>query len=481
MWWALDPKKCDALETFSLVAPSPHKIRWFFAFAHRRGYDIRRIDVKTVFLHSPINRQKYTFVPKGLQICGKTNLLKFKKAEYGLAISPLLRFTTFTIELRTLGFRQSAREPCLLYKNSGTTTTLILVYVDDVLLPENSLSKIEATISDLKTKFLVKELGFPETYEGFEVEKSEQGDALILHQRTYTCTFLDMFLPENQRGIWNTLINTFGNFSKSISNEVPLSASILYWSIIGMLYYYANGTRPDILFAVNYLSRVQSRPKNIHWILLQQVLQYIESTKDLALTFHSSESSICAYIDADFASDYTFSSTKLIHANMSDQWNPESVCKWDLQTEIYEKRKSTLGCLIQAYGNSVAWVCRKQLAITTSTTEAEFVAMAESLSLIIFLKEITMEISQQAMPLIEVYEDSISTATLLRLIFHHRKLKHLALQILRVKELIWKKEIEIVPVSTLHQISDILTKPLQTNAFLHLRPRLLRTKTWYNI
>ncbi len=302
--WPLDPEKYDTSETFSPVAP-PYIIRWFFAFSHCHKFHIRQLDVKTAFLHSPINKEKYTFVSKGLNICEKSNLLKLKKAAYGLAISPLLWFRTFTSELKNHGFHQSLREPCLLYKKSVTTTTVVLVYVDDLLLVGNNLHEINSTINNIKTKFLVKEFGFPETYVGFEVEKLDQEGTLKLHQQTYANTFLDMFLPENQRGTRSTSINTFGNFPRSEMSLEQLASSIPYRSIIGTLYYYANRTRPDILFAVNYLSRMQSKPKNIHWTLLQQLLRYIDSTKDLGLTFTSSESSICAYVDADFASDYT--------------------------------------------------------------------------------------------------------------------------------------------------------------------------------
>ncbi len=51
---SLDLEKYDPAETFLPVAP-PYTIRWFFTFAHRNSYEIRQIDVKTTFLHSPIN------------------------------------------------------------------------------------------------------------------------------------------------------------------------------------------------------------------------------------------------------------------------------------------------------------------------------------------------------------------------------------------------------------------------------------------
>ncbi len=254
-----------------------------------------------------------------------------------MAISPLLWFTTFTRELKALGFRQSLWEPCLLYKLSEVTTVLVLVYVDDVLIARNNLPEINSTIHSLKTKFLVKELGFPETYDGFEVEKSEKEGILTLHQRTYARTFLNMFLPENQRGSRSTPINTFGNFPKSETSEEPLTQSIPYRSITGTLYYYANGTCPDILFEVNYLSRVQSKSRNIHWTLLQQVLRYIDSTKNLELMFCSSEPDICEYVDADFASDYTTSDSD--HQNMDKhlQLTTEFLLETDLQAEVHGK------------------------------------------------------------------------------------------------------------------------------------------------
>ncbi len=227
-------------------------------------------------------------------------------------------------------------------------------------------------------------------------------------------------------------MNMFGNFPKSETSEEPLLLSIPYRSIIGTLYYYANGTHRYILFAVNYLSRVQARPRNIHWMLLQQVLRYIDTTRELGLTFRSTSADTCAFVDADFASDYSSIPSDQTSHNQLRLLQEEQISDCTLKAEIYDRHKSTTGCVIQAYGNTIAWLCRKQPAITTSMMEADFVVVAESSSLILFLRQLMAEVSTvEDTPPIRVYEDNISTATLHKSIFHHGRLKHLAPRILK--------------------------------------------------
>ncbi len=132
-----DTEQYDIAETFSSVAP-PYVIRWFFAYTHKHKLDLFQIDIKTAFLHSTLSQEGYAFIPQGLQVWNQTTVLKLRKAAYGLAICPLLWFRMFTTELKCLGFMQSLREPCLLYRFASEEIVLVLVYVDDVLIATSS-------------------------------------------------------------------------------------------------------------------------------------------------------------------------------------------------------------------------------------------------------------------------------------------------------------------------------------------------------
>ncbi len=397
-------------------------------------------------------------------------VLKLQKAAYGLSVSPLLWFQTCTLRLKQLQFVQSIREPCLLYKISSEGSVLVLVYVDDILFAGSSPELIQQVISNLEQYFHVKRLGFPQTYVGFQIEEDRTNGTLLLHQRTYAQQLLDLFLPTNEDGHRSVPMNTFGNFPKVKSPDEKLPPSIPYKSVIGSLYYYANGTRPDILFAVNYLSRVQANPTNMHWTLVKQLLRYINSTKTLGLTFSSHQTTLSAFVDADFGSDAadlnysTKTGTEIV-----DFTSPPTAT----QKELCNRYKSTTGCLITLYGNSIAWLCRKQPAITTSTTESEFVAVAEASVLILFIRELTLEIAPDFPSTVSVFEDNLSTTTLLRSLFHHGRLKHLALRFLKVKELVWNSILRILPVKSKDQLADILTKPLPVDMFVHIRSFVL--------
>ncbi len=297
-----DPIHYPIEQTFSPVPP-PYVIRWFLAYAHYHNFHLYQIDIKTAFLHNNLPYTRFTSIPKGIHIDNTKFVLRLQKAAYGLAVSPLLWFQTFTLRLKQLNFSQSIREPCLLYKLSSESSILVLIYVDDVLFASSSPTLIQETISNLEQHFRVKRLGYPQTYVGFQIEKDPSNGTLLLHQRTYAQQFLDIFLPANERSQRNVPMNTFGNFPKVNLSEEQLPSSVPYKSVIGTLYYYANGTRPDILFAVNYLSRAQANPTNLHWTLVKQLLRYIHSTKSLGLTFSSNQDQLTAFVNADFGSD----------------------------------------------------------------------------------------------------------------------------------------------------------------------------------
>lgn len=74
-----------------------------------------------------------------------------------------------------LGFIQSKSDYSLFMKTTTDSLTLVLVYVDDLLIAGNSASKIDSLKIMLSTVFHMKDLGNIRYFLGLEVDRSSAG------------------------------------------------------------------------------------------------------------------------------------------------------------------------------------------------------------------------------------------------------------------------------------------------------------------
>ena len=72
---------------------------------------------------------------------------------------------------------------------------------------------------------------------------------------------------------------------------------------VGSIQYIAAVTRPDIAYAAHTLARHMVGSATKHWLAVQHVMRYLQSTIDIVLTFNGSgnENVVDVYSDADFA------------------------------------------------------------------------------------------------------------------------------------------------------------------------------------
>lgn len=149
-----------------------------------------------------------------------------------------------------------------------------------------------------------------------------------------------------------------------------------YRELIGSLMYLVLGTRPDLAFAVAYLSRYQESPTNDNWTALKRILRYVQGTKDFKLEYqrNRTQENLTVYVDSDWASDA-------------------------------EDRKSTSGFLLKVHGNTVQWCSRKQAMVTLSSTETEYVAACAAAQEAVWLAKILVDLNVQDVYPIEIFED----------------------------------------------------------------------------
>ena len=137
------------------------------------------MDVKTAFLYSNVEETIYVTQPIGFETGHK--VCKLKKALYGLKQSPRVWYNTLAAFLKELGFEPIAAD----YSVFGNGTTIIAIYVDDILLAGPDKQEIQRIKDKLYERFEMTDLGECRYYLGMTVTRDRANRILRLGQVGY--------------------------------------------------------------------------------------------------------------------------------------------------------------------------------------------------------------------------------------------------------------------------------------------------------
>lgn len=247
------------------------------------GWHIDHLDVVTAFLNLTIDRENiYMQLPPRIEeidsrVNGST-IVRLLKALHGLKQAPRLWFEEIHAFLLSNGATQSTTDPNL-YMRGGS---LILLYVDDILIihvvPEagNEIKHL------LQAKYKMSDLGIARRFLGIQIEQAATG--ITLSQADYLRKILNRFGMEKARGSASPM-----DVNVRLDNPTCKDRQVTdvkgYLAIVGSLMYAALGTGPDIAFCVTALSRYNSAPLTMHLTAAKRALRYLKETLDLKLTF----------------------------------------------------------------------------------------------------------------------------------------------------------------------------------------------------
>ena len=77
--------------------------------------------------------------------------------------------------MRRFGYHQSNSDHTLFFKRKGDKITILIVYVDDMIVTGNDDLEMTALQSYLATEFEMKDLGVLRYFLGIEVARSKHG------------------------------------------------------------------------------------------------------------------------------------------------------------------------------------------------------------------------------------------------------------------------------------------------------------------
>ncbi|KAL9250338.1 Retrovirus-related Pol polyprotein from transposon TNT 1-94-like protein [Drosera capensis] len=203
----------DYNEIFSPVVKMT-TIRLVLSIVTAENLHLEQLDVKTAFLHGDLDEDIYMVQPEGYQIAGKENLVcKLTKSLYGLKQVPRQWYLKFDNFMSRSGYKKSDMDPCCYTRHFGSSYTILLLYVNDMLVAGSNMKEINILKEQLSEEFEMKDLGASKQILGMSISRNRSEGSLILSQEKYIGKVLERFSMQDAKATC-TPLGAYFNLTK---------------------------------------------------------------------------------------------------------------------------------------------------------------------------------------------------------------------------------------------------------------------------
>lgn len=441
-------------ETSSYMADKT-TIRSIIAFAAATGYPLQHFDITSAYLHENSSASTTVYVKQLPKFDGSyshpSTFGILKKNLYGGKSAGYIYCQGLKSFLLQHGYCQSPHDPLLFFKLTTNSFTLLGISGDDFLVTGSNISLISNLFNTLKTKYNIRNLGFPKKYLGWTITRTAD-NALHVSQPDYITSVLTSMrmLECNPRKT---------PYEHKAKLHAPTDADVqlqdiheFYQKIIGDLRYITDCTRPDIAFAVNSLSAATHKPTTRHWSCLKFLIRYLKGTIHYGILFKPAAAN--QLWTPTNVSSYKSDLSPLSSYSDSDFANDEN------------DRKSISGGVHLLYGSPIAWQSSKQRIQALSTCEAEYIAATSTTQLTQWLRRLLYNCHLIGNSPIPLYMDNTSAIQVATSRGPTKRHKFIDLRHHYLQSHITNKTIHIKHIPSKQMLADILTKPLSNTLFL---------------
>ena len=299
-----------------------------------------------------------------------------------------------------------------------------MVYVDDLTII-GIRQDLDALVAGLNNQFIVTVKGPLNWLLGFEVQQSYKG--IMLKQQLYIDQLLERFNMKNLNAV-KTPFDPHIKLFKALPDELAVDTN-LYQQYLGSLMYLVTCTCPDIAHTVSVFSQFCSHPLASHHQAVKCVFCYLSRTCSVGLFYSriSGPLSLVGFSDAGYGN-----------------------C-WDT-------RRSWQGYCFLLGSCLISWRSTKQYSVSTSTTEAEYMALsttARQASWYLFgIKELDVKVP------VTLKCDNTSTIDLSHNTIIYQRSKHIDIHYHYVRKCLLKNKFSIEYIETTNNAADVFTEPL---------------------
>jgi hypothetical protein len=345
--------------------------------------------------------------------------------------------------MELLRFQRSDVDQAVFYRRIEKSLMVVLVHVDDCTLIASTIALILAFKAQIAKHVEISDLGELHWLLGIEIKRNREARTIHLSQRSYIQSILRRYNFQDLKPLSipmdpSTRLSTAQ--APSTTQEFAAMRNVPYHEAVGSLMYAALGTRPDIAYAVQTVSRFAKNPGPAHWEAVKRVFRYLKGTSELFLTFGGAEKELTGYADADGS--------------------------------MAEDRHAISGYAFILHGGAVSWSAKRQEIVSLSTTESEYVAATHAAKEALWLRSLLSQIFQIEPKPTTLFSDNQSAIALTKDHQYHARTKHIDVRFHFIRYVVENGQLRLIYCPTDDMIADTLTKALPSPKVKHFASEL---------
>ena len=403
-----------------------------------------QLDAVNAFANSHLDELIYTDYPEGFEKYGK--VLRLLRALYGLRRSPVLWLRELSKTLLEYGFQTVGDEICL-FSNGWM---LIFFFVDDIVCccRTEHLNRMHAIIEALCRRYEMRNMGELSWFLGIRIIRDRPRRKLWICQDSYIDKVVKRYHLEHRKTPHTPLPSEPLVPYESSATPQEIHA---YQQRVGSLNFATIITRPDAAKASSILAEFMNNPSPKHMDAANHAILYLYGTRSLAIEFSAGKTTMEAIVKELPA--------PILEADNPNHFQASSDAAF---ADDAKTRRSSEGYLFKLFGGPVDWRATKQRTVTTSTTEAELLALSSAAKEAIWWKHFFQSLNLELDHELVLQCDNKQTVGVLQKDSNliRTKLRHIDIHNHWLRQEIRDARISIQWISTTEMPADGLTKLL---------------------
>jgi hypothetical protein len=327
--------------------------------------------------------------------------------------------------------------------DNSHATIIVVIHVDDCTIAASTLSLVVAFKQQIAQHVEITDLGELHWLLGIEIKLDRDRRTIHLSQHSYIDSIIARYNFQDLKPAstpMETSIRLSTSQAPATTLEIAKMRDIPYLEAVGSLMYASLGTRPDISFAVQTVSRFSKNPGLAHWDAVKRVFRYLKGTADLWLSYGVVKDRLVGYADADGS--------------------------------MAEDRHAISGYAFMLHGGAVSWSAKRQEIVSLSTTESEYVAVTHAAKEALWIRSLLSQLFPGKLDPTTLFSDNQSAVALAKDHQYHARTKHIDIRFHFIRYVIENGSIRLIYCPTDDMVADTLTKALPSAKVKHFASQL---------